>query len=266
MKASFNGKIIWITGASSGIGESLAYAFAKYKVRLILSSRRKEELERVASRCMELGSDCYVYPFDLSIPTQCETAADEILKKFTYIDILVNNGGVTQRSLLADTIVEVDRRIMEIDYFSGVILTKKILPSMIQRKSGHIVAVSSVTGVFGFPLRSSYSAAKHAMVGFYETLWAELHEQGVDVTIACPGRIRTNVSINALTQNGDPYGIMDHGQDEGISADKCAQKIIRAISRKKVLVYIAGKELVLIYLKRYIPYFFYKLVGKVEPT
>jgi short-subunit dehydrogenase len=266
MATSFQGKTIWITGASAGIGESLAYAFAKHNVKLILSARRKDELERVAAHCRELGSESYIYPFDLSVPSQNEAVSDEVLKKFKYIDILINNGGMSQRSLVAETPVEVDRHLMEVDFFSNVILTKKVLPSMVQRQSGHIVVISSVTGIFGFPLRSAYSAAKHALQGFYETLWAELHHQGINVTIAYPGRIRTNVSINALTNTGEPYGIMDHGQDKGLSADKCALKIVNAIKHKKIAVYIAGKELVLIYLKRYIPYFFFKLVTKVTPT
>jgi len=266
MVHSFNGKIIWITGASSGIGEAMAYEFAKYHVKLILSARRRNELERVASRCIELGSECFIFTFDLSKPDQIEAVANEVLAQFNFIDILVNNGGVTQRSLVSETLVEVDRRIMEIDFFSGVILTKKLLPSMIQRRSGHIVVISSVTGLFGFPLRSAYAAAKHAIQGFYETLWAELYPQGIDVTIACPGRIRTNVSLNALTKDGSPHGIMDHGQDEGFSAEFCAKKIIKAVRRKKIEVYIAGKELILIYFKRYIPYLFYKIVTKADPT
>jgi dehydrogenase/reductase SDR family member 7B len=266
MAVSFFGKTIWITGASSGIGESLAYLFAKQKAKLIISARRKDELERVASRCRELGGECNIFPFDLSVSIQNEAAADEILKKFKYIDVLVINGGISQRSLLAETPVEVDRKIMEIDFFSGVILTKKILPSMIQRKSGHIVVISSIVGLIRFPLRSAYSAAKHALIGFYETLWAELNPGGIDVTIVCPGRIRTNVSINAITNNGKAYGVMDQGQDRGMSADKCAMKIIKAVKHKKVEAHIGGKEYLMFFFKRFFPFIFYKLVTKVKPT
>src|ERR1035437_7264323 len=134
MAQSFKGKIIWITGASSGIGEALAYEFATHHVKLILSARRRNELERVATRCSELGSECFIFTFVLSIPEQIEAVANEVLMQFNAIDILVNNGGVTQRSLVSETSVEVDRHIMEIDFFSGVILTKKVLPSMIQQR------------------------------------------------------------------------------------------------------------------------------------
>lgn len=262
----FNQKIVWITGASSGIGEALAYEFAKFETTLILSARRKDELERVAAKCRKLGSDAHCYVLDLSIPDHIVDVANKVLATFGHVDFLINNGGISQRSLIIETPVDVDRKIMEIDYFSGVVLTKCVLPSMKSRQFGHIVAISSITGLFGFPMRSAYAAAKHAMVGFYETLWAELHDQGINVTIACPGRIRTNISYHALTKNGEPHGIMDHGLNEGLSAEQCAKKIIKAAYRKKVIAYIGGKELLMAYFKRYIPWLFYKLVSKVQPT
>ena len=137
---------------------------------------------------------------------------------------------------------------------------------MIRRQSGHIVVVSSVTGQFGFPLRSAYSAAKHAIHGFYEALWAELHDQGIDVTIICPGRIRTNISYHALTKNGESHGVMDHGINEGLSAEQCAKRIVKAVKRKKIVANIGRKELLMVYFKRYLPWLFYKLVSKVQPT
>lgn len=199
MRTDFKGKTIWITGASAGIGEAIAIEFAVYGAKLILSSRRKEELERVAEICRKSGSECFVYPFDLSISSEIQEVADKILNKFGKVDILVNNGGISQRSLIIETPMEVIRRIMEVDFFGGVILTKKVLPAMITNQYGHIIVISSVSGIFGFPLRSAYSAAKHAIHGFYETLWAELHENGINVTIVCPGRISTNISLSALT-------------------------------------------------------------------
>ncbi len=183
---------------------------------------------------------------------------------FGKVDVLINNGGISQRSLVVETPVEVDRMIMEIDFFGGVVLTKKLLPGMIARKYGHIIVTSSVTGIFGFPLRSAYSAAKHAIHGFYETLWAELHEQGIRVTIVCPGRVRTDISLYALTKDGQPYGMMDHGQDSGLSAGKCALKIMEAVRRNKVEVYIGGKEVIMVYMKKYFPWMFYRLVSKVK--
>ena len=261
---SFEGKIIWITGASSGIGEALAYEWSKLGARLILSARRESELERVKAACTN-HECCTVAPLDLSRQEDIEEVADRMLKQFGVIDILVNNGGVSQRSLLIETNVSVDRHIMEVDYFSGVILAKKLLPAMVAKGIGHIIAVSSIVGLFGFPLRSAYSAAKHAMHGFYETAWAELHTKGIRVTVVCPGRILTSVSLNALTKDGAPHGEMDHGQANGITAGTCARKIIKAVRKNKKEVYIGKKDLLMIYFKRYIPRLYYLLVSKVQP-
>lgn len=264
MKTYFQHKTVWITGASSGIGEALAYQLAKYQTRLILSARRTDELERVAIHCRKLGSEAFVYPIDLADASTVAQVAQDVLQNLGPIDILINNGGITQRSLAAETPVDIDRKIMEINYFSGLILTKALLPGMIQRGYGHIVAISSVTGTFGFPERSAYAASKHAILGFYETLWAELSGKGVHVTMACPGRVQTNISYNAITASGEPYNIMDHGKNEGFSAEECARKILNAVANKKPLVYIAGKEMIMVYLKRYIPRLFYKLVTRVK--
>ena len=261
---TFEGKIIWITGASSGIGEALAYEWSRLGARLILSARRESELERVKAACAH-SDRCTVAPLDLSRQEDIETTADRMLQQFSAIDILVNNGGISQRSLVIETDVSVDRRIMEVDYFSGVILTKKLLPSMVARGSGHIIGISSIVGMFGFPYRSAYSAAKHAMHGFYETVWAELHTQGIRVTMVSPGRILTNVSLNALTKDGTPHGIMDHGQSGGITAETCARKIIRAVRKNKKEVYVGKMDLLMIYFKRYIPWLYYRLVSKVQP-
>jgi len=264
MIKTFEKKIIWITGASSGIGEALAYEWSKLGAHLILSARRESELERVKAACAH-SDRCTVVPLDLSRQEDIEATADRVLQQFGAIDILVNNGGISQRSLVIETDISVDRRIMEVDYFSGVILTKKLLPAMVAKGSGHIVAISSIVGIFGFPLRSAYSAAKHAMHGFYETVWAELHTQGVRVTVVCPGRILTDVSVNALTKDGTPHGEMDHGQANGITAATCARKIIKAVRKNKKEVYIGKKDLLMIYFKRYIPWLYYMLVSKVQP-
>lgn len=266
MLYSFKNKIVWITGASSGIGEALAYEFAHSGAKLILSSRRKDELYRVAKACQKIGAESHVFTLDLADQVQLESVADEVLSKFGHIDVLVNNGGISQRSLVAETPIDIDRKVMDIDFFSGVVLTKKVLPGMLQNKSGHIIVISSITGVFGFPYRSAYSAAKHAINGFYETLWAELHEEGINVTVACPGRVHTNVSLNAITKEGKAYGIMDHGQSGGITAEKCAKAILKSALKRKVEVYIGRKELMMVYFKRYTPWLFYKLVSKVQPS
>lgn len=256
-------KTIWITGASSGIGEALAYQWSKEGHFLILSALYEEELRTVQNKCA-CPDKCKVLALDLSKQEEVEQAADIVLKQFGYVDILVNNGGISQRSLVADTVMDVDRKIMEVDYFSGVMLTKKLLPAMLARKSGHIVVTSSIVGLFGFPLRSAYSAAKHALHGFYESLWAETHAQGIDVTIVCPGRILTNVSLHALTKDGTPHGEMDNAQKNGITPERCAKKIIKAVEKKKKEIYICQKDILMVYFKRYIPFVYYKMVAKIK--
>ena len=267
MRDYFRGKSVWITGASSGIGEALALELSSYHVNLILSARQVGLLESIAEKCRKNGSQATTLPFDLSNELEVQEAARRASSIYGSIDILINNGGVTQRSEIKDTLVSVDRKIMEIDYFSGVVLTKTLLPLMIAKGYGHIVAISSITGLFGFPQRSAYAAAKHAMLGFYETLWAELHTKGINVTIACPGRIQTHISLNAVTADGSRYGIMDHGQNTGIPVEKCAKRIINAIYKRKNQIVIANfKEHLMIWFKKYIPWLFYKLVDKVQPT
>lgn len=260
----FDRKVIWITGASSGIGEALTIKLSAWNTRLILSGRRREELERVKAGLNLKPEDVYVLPLDLGDPASLEEKAKEALRVFGRIDILINNGGISQRSLVLETSLESDRKIMEINYFSGVILTKSVMPSMLARGFGQIVAVSSITGKFGFPLRSAYSASKHAMYGFYESLGAEYSDQGIRTTIICPGRVRTNISLGALGPDGKPRKIMDPGQQNGIPAENCAIDIINGIRKNKRDVYSGGKEMLMVHIKRFLPWLAYSLARKVK--
>ncbi|HYP29728.1 MAG TPA: SDR family oxidoreductase [Blastocatellia bacterium] len=262
---NFRDKIIWITGASSGIGEALAYAFGREGAKLILSGRREAELERVRQACENAG-DHLVLPLDLA---QYETLAEKAaiaLRHFGRVDILVNNGGVSQRSLVKETSLAVDVEIMNINFFGTVALTKAILPQMLERKSGHIVIISSVVGHFGTPLRSAYSASKHALHGFFDSLRAEVWRENVKVTIVCPGFIRTNVSINALAGDGGKHGRMDAAQDAGMSPDACAAKILSAVASEKEEVLIGGKEINGVYMKRFLPTVFSRAIRKARVT
>jgi dehydrogenase/reductase SDR family protein 7B len=262
----FGGKIVWITGASSGIGEALAKEMAGYGCRLILSARRTEELERVKRECRDTNDDITLIPFDLSSADESEKAVAQVLSHFGTVDYLFNNGGISQRTSVMDTSLEMDRKIMEVNYFSGIILTKALLPAMIENGGGHIIAVSSISGLFGFPLRSAYSASKHAVNGFYETLGFELREKGIRTTVVCPGRVRTNISFHALDVGGKPHGVMDKAQEEGISPESCIKSIIRSVIKNRRLVLIGRKELIPAYLKRFIPSLFYWLIIKIKPA
>jgi dehydrogenase/reductase SDR family member 7B len=260
----FAGKTAWITGASSGIGKEVALELASIGAKLILSAREQNKLQEVAEKCRSLGAEAAVLPFDLLDSFSLPGKAAEAAACFGQIDILFNNGGISQRALAAETAIEIDRMLMEVNYFSGLALTKAVLPQMIQRKQGWIIANSSLSGAFGFPLRSGYSAAKHAVYGFYESLRAELEDTGVSVSIVSPGRINTPISLNAVTKNGKPHGEMDPGQANGMPVNKCAKIILKAAARRKPETIIGSvAEHFAIFLRRSLPFIFFKIVAKI---
>lgn len=266
--SSVNNKVVWLTGASSGIGEALAYELAHKGAKLILSSRRKEELERVKGNCVPAAQpNIRILPLDLSHTETLTLSAEAAIQIFGHIDILINNGGISQRSLAKETKVEVDRKIMEVDYFGTVALTKSLIPHFISRKSGHIVTVSSVMGKIGTPYRSAYAGAKHALHGFFNSLRAELWKESKDihVTLVTPGWIRTNVTINALTGDGSQLNQMDPTTDKGMSPKVLAERMVRAIERQKEEVYIGGsKEQWAILVNQYFPRLFSKIVRQAK--
>ena len=263
----FSNKVVWITGASSGIGEETALQLAAVSgIQLIISARNVEKLTNVKALCEQKGATCSVLPLDLEQTETLKKIANQAISLYGKIDVLINNGGISQRSAAVETPIENDRKIMEIDYFSSVILTKAVLPQMLLRKSGHIVAVSSISGCFGFPLRSAYCAAKHAMYGFYEALDIETKSQGVSVTIISPGRIKTNISYSALTKDGTPHGKMDEAQENGMPVETCVRKMLRAISRKKHEALIGNSEVLMVHIYRKIPRLFHAIAGKIKAT
>lgn len=263
--AAFKDRVIWITGASSGIGEALALEFAKQGARLILSARRESELKRVGDLTKLPELDLMLLPFDLNKTSNASALAAQIINKFGRIDILVNNGGYSQRSEVMKTSEEIDRQLMEVNYFSYVNLTKAVLPYMKRQKAGHIVVVSSIAGKFGFFLRSSYSAAKHALHGFFESLRLETEQFGIQTLIVCPGKIKTNVSNNAVTADGTRHNEMDPSHEDAMSAEQCALQIIKGISKGKEEILIGGKEILIVHIRRFFPALFRKLIRKQSP-
>lgn len=262
------GKVIWITGASSGIGEGLAYELSRQGAKLILSARRKEELERVKGNCTAATQNFIkVLPLDLSEPSTLKLSTQAAIQLFGHIDILINNGGISQRSLTKDTALDVDRRIMEVDYFGSIALTKYLLPHFLKRKAGHFVTITSVMGMIGTPYRSGYAAAKHALHGFFDSLRAELWKdsKNIYVTLVCPGWINTNLSMTALTGDGSPQNRKDDTHQKGMSPATFAKKLTHAILKRKEEVYIGGtKEVLAIYLKRFVPGLFSKIVRNAK--
>ncbi|GAB4201845.1 MAG: SDR family NAD(P)-dependent oxidoreductase [Bacteroidia bacterium] len=261
----FNGKVIWITGASSGIGEALFKHLLRHtSASLVISARNAEKLNEIANSSKDT-SRVYVLPFDLGENFDAEKLVNDVISKFGRIDILVNNGGVSQRAMVLETSEETERKLFEVNYFSYVKLSKAVLPYMIRQKYGHIVVMSSIAGKFGFYLRSTYSAAKHALHGYFESLRLEYENQGVLVTIVCPGKVKTNVSVNALTGEGKKHNQLDESHQNAMSADKAAEIILKRIAQKREEVYVGGKEIVMVYLKKYLTFVFNWLIRKQSP-
>ena len=258
----FKNKVIWITGASSGIGEELALQFSKQEAKLIITARNLYRLNKVQQNCLNYTTSCKIVSADLSNEQFTEQAVHTALKQFGNIDIVILNAGVTQRSLAIETDLQVYKNLMNINFYAPLIITQKLLPYFKQQQSGHIVAISSMAGLMGFPLRSGYAAAKHAMMGYFETLQTEKPVNGLHFTIVSPGRINTDISMSALTKNGSTHQIKDKGQLNGIAVNKCADKIINAIKNKRKHITIARGEYLLWVIKWFIPSLFYKIAHK----
>jgi dehydrogenase/reductase SDR family member 7B len=256
--ATFSGRVVWVTGASSGIGEALCHAFSKSGARLVLSARREDMLENVRAACQR-PDDHLVLPLDLLNADSFPTAVERVLKRFGHIDVLVNGAGMSQRGTALETQLSVDRQLMDLNYFGPVALTKQVLPSMIARRSGHIVVISSLLGKFSVPGRAAYCGSKHAIHGFFNALRAEIYSQNISVTIVCPGFIRTNASMNALKGDGTPHAQMDHDIDQGLSPQECARQMMHAIAKRRSEVYIAGKERFAVLVSRLTPRLFNRL-------
>ncbi len=259
---SFKNKVVWITGASSGIGEALVQAFVKEGAILVLSSRNVVELNRVKTKLNLQEQSSLILPLDLANTANKDELTKIVISRFGRIDILINNGGISQRALTLDTSIETDRKIMEVNFFGTIALTKSVLPYMLKQKSGNIIVMSSIAGKFGFYLRSSYSASKHALHGFFESLRMEIYNDNVKVLIVCPGKIKTNISVNALTGDGRKHNRMDQNTDQGISAEECAKQILNGIRSNKEELLIGGKELKAVWVKRFFPNLFSKMIRK----
>ena len=265
MKDIFEGKVVWITGASSGIGEALVKAFAGKGSRVIASSNDSAGLARVAGECSSLTGSVIAVPFDLGETSGIEELAADVAKREGRIDMLLNIGGISQRALLKDTPLWLDRKIMEINYFGTIALTKAVLPHMLAGGGGHIAATSSISGRFGFPLRSAYSASKQALHGFFETLLLEHGRDNIRVSVIIPGRVQTAISMHALTAAGKEHGKMDDGQKGGVTPEKAAQQIIRGLSKNKREILVGSNELLMLHIRRFLPALFFRIAGRIKP-
>jgi len=263
---NFTNKIVWITGASSGIGKSLAIELSKQNTALILSSRNETKLNLVKNECKNT-SNIKILPLDLKNYNSLSSKVKEALLLFGKIDILFNNGGISQRSLAKDTSIDVDKHIMDVNYLGTVALTKALLPHFIKKNNGHFIITTSIVGKIGTPLRSSYSASKHALHGFFDSLRAEVHQNNIKVTLACPGFVQTNVSINALTGDGTPQQKMDNATKKGLTGERFVKLLVKAVKNEKEEVYIGGfKEKLAVYIKRFFPKLLSVMIRKLAVT
>ncbi|MBI0427623.1 SDR family oxidoreductase [Psychrobacter sp. NG27] len=266
MKTKYKDLTIWITGASSGIGEALAIAFAKKGARIILSGRDQERLDTVKQSCKR-ASTHIVIPFDISDASQAKSAYEMAIAQVGKIDWLINNAGISQRALIMDTDEEVERQIMEIDYFAQTRLTRLVLPDMITQGGGKVVMVSSVAGLLGTQYRGAYGAAKAALHMWANSLRAELHNQGIEVATIFPGFIQTNVSINALTGDGSAQGTMDDATQKGLTAAEFAKQVVKALTKGEEYIIVAGKkEKLATRVNRVSPPKLYKLIRESQVT
>ena len=262
----FQDKVIWITGSSSGIGEATAYRFAQESAKLILTALEEDILLKVKEKCLSLGAPAVeILPFDLSKTEELEGLATRAWDSFGRIDVFYNNAGISQRATTIETQMSVIRKVMDVDYYAPVILTKAVLPKMIAQGGGQLAVTTSIAGLFGFPLRCAYSSAKHALYGFFETVAAENYKDGIRVTILTPGRVQTNISVNSLEKDGRKHGKMDAGQAGGITPEKASRIIFSAIAKEKREQLVGSSELIMAHIKRFFPGLCAKLARKIKP-
>ncbi|NWR53319.1 DRS7B reductase, partial [Regulus satrapa] len=268
MRAHLQGAVVLVTGATSGLGRECAKAFHAAGSKLVLCGRDSEKLKELAQELRAVKNhrknthEPHTVVFDLSDTKSVVSAAEEILKALGHVDILINNAGISFRGTIVDTRLDVDKKVMETNYFGPIALTKALLPSMIKRRQGHIVAISSVQGKISIPFRSAYAASKHATQAFFDCLRAEVEQYDIEVTVVSPGYIQTNLSLNAVTADGSRYGVMDKSTAEGQTAAEVAQVVLNAVGRKKKEVLVAGLTPCLaVYLRNLCPRLFFTLMA-----
>lgn len=266
-KSRFTGKVVWVTGASSGIGEALALQLAGEGAKLVLSARRRELLEALKARCPR-PQDVAILPMDVAQTELARSHVEQALAAFGKVDVMVHNAGIGQRALISETSLDEDRRIMEVNYFGVVALTKALLPEMKARGGGHFVVVSSVTGYVGTPFRSGYAASKHALHGFFESLRAEGHRENVAVTIVCPGFVDTDIAIKAIERVGGAEAQKSDTRAKanahGITPEQCARTMVDGIAKQSREVYVGGKEIAGIYARRFAPGLLARMLRRIE--
>ncbi|XP_058471191.1 dehydrogenase/reductase SDR family member 7 isoform X2 [Solea solea] len=261
--------VVWVTGASSGIGEELAYQLAKCGSRLVLSARREDELNRVKRCCLERSNlkdeDILVLPLDLLQRTSHADKAKAVVQYFGHIDVLINNGGRSQRSLFEETSLDVYQALMELNVLGTISITKHVLPYMTQRGSGSIVTVSSITGLVGAPLSTGYAASKHALQGFFNSLRIELTEYpNILISTVCPGPVQSQIVHNAFTEDLSKPVKAPGLQEHKMATSRCVRLMLVGIANGVKEMWIAQQPFLFVYYAwQYVPTFALFLTSKL---
>ena len=253
-----------VTGASSGIGAAIARRLAKEKCNLFLTGLGETQLQETKTACEKEGVKVFYKECNFSEFASIDELVKEIKNIGFNIDLYVLNAGISQRDRGFETDFAIDQKIMQVNYWSSVYLVKQFKNEIMAKQQVNFSVTTSLAGLFGFPLRTSYCASKHALFGFFESL--DLEYPNVHVTFLIPGRINTPISKSALMGNGDKYAKMDPGQAKGLDVDIAAKRAVRAIRRQKHRKLIGKGELLMAYINRYIPWLYYKIANKISPT
>lgn len=262
---NFRGKTFWITGAASGMGRSVSLELAMYDVRLIISDRDEEGLKNTAKEIEKRGSSVRIETLNMMDTPSIFATAKKVIDEGEKITGLYQFAGISQRSLVAETPIENDRKIMEVNFFGAVALAKAVLPHMIENGEGQFAGTSSLVGKFGFPYRSAYSSSKHALHGFFESLLAENSKYNIKVSMLIPGRVQTNISKFAITKEGKEHGQMDPGQANGITAEKAARLIVKGLKKEKKEIWVGGSEMLMLHIRRFLPRLYYYMATRIKP-
>jgi short-subunit dehydrogenase len=250
-RVDFKNKVVLVTGASSGIGAELTKQLNAMGAVVIASARRMDRIEELKNQCVN-PENIVSIELDLTDQSSIDSIVSE-LKKMDKLDLVIHNAGIAQKGLVIENDLEVDRKVMETNYFGTISLTKKILP--IFRKQGHgwFAVVTSLAGAVGVPGRSAYSASKHALHGFFESLRAENFDCDLDVSVIMPGFIHTDITVKALKGDGSEYGKVEKSHKQGMSAEKCAQRIIHGLRKRKKNIVVGHLEILIVYIQRLSP-------------
>jgi dehydrogenase/reductase SDR family protein 7B len=262
--AHYSGKTVFVTGASSGIGEAMVRNLASSPCTIFIGARSTDKLESLKNELETNHVKIHAIPMDLSDSKSLVNAFNEFSRRTDRLDLLINNGGISQRGLAKDTEFSVVNRIMQVNFLGTIEWTTHCMPLLLKANKAHIIAISSVVGEYGFPLRSAYAASKHALKGYFQSM--QLEPDSPSVSIVSPGRITTNISINALNSDGKKHGEMDAGQAGGVSAEKAAEKILRRAAKRKNNIFIGSGEIVLLYISRYLPPLYRRIAKNISPN